>query len=361
MSIEDTASDPAPDRAGSEGDRPVASMRRARTTGRVRIEDVARAAGVSSQTVSRFFREPVRVGAASAARIREAVAATGYVPNLVAGSLASNRSRVIAILVPTIANPVHAAPVEGASDVLRAAGYQVLLGSTGYDPSREAELVRAFIGRRVDGLIVTGGGPETRRLAHAIRLPVVQLWELPQDPIDMAVGFCNRSGGAAIAGHFAARGHRRLAVIGHSAIADTRSAARVVGFVEAARARGLASPAVVTIDGPMTVGSGEPALACLLDRAPACDAVFAVSDQIAIGMVLACRRRGIEVPADLAIAGFGDADIAARLTPALTTVRVDRERLGAEAGRLLLARLADGETDPSTRDIGFELVVRASS
>ena len=337
--------------------------RHARATGRVRIEDVARLAAVSPQTVSRFFRAPALVAAATGERIREAVQASGYVPNLIAGSLASNRSRVVAILVPTIANPVHAAPVEGLSDVLGEAGYQVLLGCTGYDRTKETGLIQAFLGRRVDGLVITGGslGPETGDLLRALGLPVVQIWELPDDPIDMAVGFSNHAAGAAVAEHLAARGYRWPVVLAHAAASDTRSAARVEGFLDASARLGRRRPSVLAIDSPTSLGSGEAALERVLLVEPEADAVFAVSDQVAVGIVLACQRRGLAVPGRLAVVGFGDVDIAARLVPALTTVRVHRYRLGEQAGHMLLARLEGQAVERRVVDIGFELILRESS
>ncbi len=337
--------------------------RRSRGTGRVRIEDVAAAAGVSAQTVSRFLRNPDLVSAGLAARVRAAVEANGYMPNRVAGALASNRSYIVAILVPTIANPIHALPVQALTDALRPAGYQVLVGATGYDPTTEEELVAAFVGRRVDGIVLTGTGftPRTRAiLAHA-GIPVVQLWELPDDPIDMAVGFDNEASGEAVARHLHARGYRRLAVLSHAAAGDTRSLARCRGFAREAARLGLPAPLSYPYESPTDMTQGARLLALLREGVGRPDAVFCVGAPIAIGIILAAAGAGVAIPGELAVCAFGDNDLAPLVSPALTTVRVPRQELGRQAALMLLERFAARGVAEPVVDVGFELVVRAST
>ena len=337
----------------------AAPPRRSRGRGQVRIEDVAKLAGVSAQTVSRVLRRPGQVSPATASRIRDAIEASGYMPNLLAGALASNRSGVVAILVPTIANPVHAAPVQGLSDALRQEGYQVLVGNTGYDPETEHALVAAFLGRRVDGIVLTGAAlaPATQRMLLQSRVPAVQLWELPESPVDMAVGFDNAALGDTVARHLAERGYRRLAVVRHAAPSDTRSAARAAGFAAAVRALGLPPPRELVTDRPADLAEAPN----LLRQLRGADAVFCVGDQLAIGLLLACRRQGVAVPEQLAIIGVGDSDLAALVTPALTTVRIPRYELGHTAGTLLLERFSGAGAGSRVVDVGFELVMREST
>lgn len=341
----------------------VGRKRRSRATGHVRIEDVARGAGVSAQTVSRFLRDPGQVGVEVAARVRAAVEAIGYVPNRVAGALASNRSHIVAILVPTIANPIHALPVQALTETLRPFGYQVLVGATDYDPATEEELVAAFVGRRVDGIVLTGTTltERTRRILRHAGIPVVQLWELPRDPLDMAVGFDNDASGAVMARHFHARGYRRLAVLSHAAPGDTRSLARLQGFKREATQLGLPPPMLHSYDNPTDMEQGAALLARLLQGAEPPDAVFCVGAPIAIGMILAAPRAGIAIPGDIAIAAFGDNDLAPLISPALTTIRVPRHELGRRAAELLLRRFAEQLVESPVVDIGFELIIREST
>ncbi|MGG5823836.1 LacI family DNA-binding transcriptional regulator [Falsiroseomonas sp. HW251] len=337
--------------------------RRSRGSGRVRIEDVAEAAGVSAQTVSRVLREPARVGVEARARVHAAIARIGYVPDLVAGALASNRSRVVAIVVPTLANALHAGSVEGLSDAVGPAGYQVLVGTTGYDRGREREVVRAFLGRRVDGLALAGGllDEKADSLLRAARIPVVQLWELPDNPVDLAVGVDGMAVGASVARHLVGRGHRRLAVIGHAAASDTRSAARARGFLDTIAVLGLPTPRLLESARPWAMQDAAGLLGPLLAGKQPPSAVFCTGDQIAIGLLLGARRAGIAVPERLAIAGVGDSDLAALLTPSLTTVGIPRYRMGLEAGRMLLRRIAGEDVTPPCLDLGFELIVREST
>lgn len=342
-------------------DRPA--PRRSRSTGHVRIEDVARAAKVSAQTVSRYFRRPESVSAPTADKIRASVEATGYVPNLVAGSLASNRSRIIAVVVPTIAYPVHATQVQGLGDAVRAEGYQVLVGTTNYDRETEYRLVETFLGRRVDGIVLAGAilRPDTVRLLRGSRIPTVQIWELPDDPVDMAVGHSNYDIGRTVARHLLERGRRRLAVIAHAAESDTRAAARVRGFRDELAVAKVKPPTIIEVSRPNDMTATPDLLARLLRLRPKPDAVFCVNDPLAVGLVLACHRAGVRVPEDLAIAGVGDSDLAAMVTPAVTTVRIPRYELGQTAGAMLLERLAGTRPAQSVVDLGFKLVVRQST
>ena len=180
------------------------------------MEDVARAAGVSMVTVSRALNVPEKVAPATLAAVRAAIERLRYVPNLTAGSLASNRSRIVAAIVPTIANSIFSDTIDGVAQALAPHRYQLLLGQTQYRPLAEAELVDAFLGRRVDGLILTGvkhaRGVRTRLQQAAI--PVVETWDLTSRPIDMVVGFSNRAAGQAAARYLAEKGYGSLGFIG---------------------------------------------------------------------------------------------------------------------------------------------------
>jgi LacI family gluconate utilization system Gnt-I transcriptional repressor len=335
--------------------------RRSRGTGQVRIEDVAREAGVSAQSVSRYLRDPGRVGPATSARICEAISAVGYVPNLIAGSLASNRSHVVGILLPTLAIPAHAGPVEGLAAALRDSAYEVLVGTTGYDAGAEERLVRAFVGRRVDGLVLTSDvlSAELRRTLAAFAAPVVQIWELPSEPFDMAVGVSNKAVGAAVAGHFLARGHRLCAAVGHAQATDTRSAARVAGFVETLAAAGAPAPIRLDVRMPEALAQADAILARLRAEGPP-SAVFCTAGQLTVALHFAARRAGLNLPDDLALMGL-DSEFAALVDPPLSVVRVRTYEFGRLAGEMLIERLAGRRPQTQTRDVGFEMILRAST
>ena len=175
----------------------------------VTIRDVAKVAGVSPITVSRALSRPELVTAETLERIRAVVARTGYVPNFLAGSLRSRRSRIVAAVFPQITNTMFVDTIQALTDRLHDEGYQLLLGFSSYE-MREDELIAGILGRKPDGIFLTGisHAPETRRRLIASHLPVVEAWDLTPTPIDMLVGFSHEKAGAAMARHLVARGHR---------------------------------------------------------------------------------------------------------------------------------------------------------
>lgn len=324
------------------------------------MEDVARLAGVSMVTVSRALNTPDKVAPATRARIEEAVQRIGYVPNLLAGSLASNRSRIVAALVPTIANSIFSETVEGMSEVLTRHGYQLLLGQTGYDESIEEALVATFLGRRVDGILLTGIGHsrDTRLQLMRRRLPVVETWDLTPSPIDRIVGFSNREAGEAMTRYLIERGYRR---IGFAGGADERSESRRAGWLAAHAAAGRPSGPSLAVATPSRVAAGREAIDELMRHDPPPDAVFFSNDVLAIGAMLQCQRRGWPVPGQVAVAGFTDTELASEFNPSLTTVHVRGRAIGERAAEVLLARI-DGRGDVQRAiDVGYEIVARDSA
>jgi len=323
------------------------------------MEDVARIAGVSLITVSRALNGGANVTAATRARVEAAVRQTGYVPNLIAGGLASNRSRIVGLVVPTITNSIFAATVQGLSDVMEPEGYSILLGQSGYDDARERILIATMVGRRVEGLLIVGGSqpPEVRDMLRGSGVAVVQAWELAADPIDLTVGFSNFAAGRAITEHLIARGHRRIAFLGGG---DPRGAARGAGFAAAMAAAGL-EPISLHAPSPASIAAGRAVARELIAARPRVEAAFCATDVFAVGVLAECRRAGIAVPAELAVAGFGDLEVAQHLAPALTTVRIRDYAIGAEAARLLLGTIAGQPRARASVDLGFEIVLREST
>ena len=333
--------------------------------GRVRMVDVARRAGVGTITVSRALRTPERVSPAVRERVRAAIDATGYVPNLAAGTLKSQRSRVVAAIVPTLRNTIFAETIEGLAEGLRPHGLQLLIASSGYSPEAEASILHNLLGQQPVAVVLTGTrhAPRVRPLLRGRGLPVVETWELDDDPIDRIVGFSNFEAARRMTRELAARGHRRIAFAGTPPRLEHRAAQRLAGYRSAMAELGL-RPDVVTLDElGVTIASGERALAELLARPTPPQAVFFVNDVAAFGAAQACQRLGVAVPDRLAIAGFGDFELARASNPPLTTVRIPGERIGRTAAQLIAARLARGDDRevPRAVDLGFEIVARASA
>lgn len=324
------------------------------------MEDVALLAGVSMITVSRAINAPEKVAPATRAKIDAAIAKIGYMPNLIAGSLASSRSRIIGALVPTIDNSIFAETVRGLSETLATAGYQLLLGQTAYTEHAEEALVAAFLGRRVDGIVLTGATHSmlTLKRLRSAGVPVVETWDLPSKPIDMVAGFSNFEAGREIALYLCSKGYRTLGFAGGI---DDRTRSRLAGFeagvkqAQGIRVLPLSLPAGTSFHG------GREALVRLLEQRPRPDAIFFSNDALAVGALMECRRLGLRVPQDIAIAGFADLDIASEVEPRLTTVQVRSRSIGEEAALLLLARLAGEPIAQTVRDLGFVVVPRASA
>ncbi len=336
------------------------AKRSRRGSGAVTLHDVARLANVAPMTASRALNTPARVSPDVLARVTDAVRSTGYVRNHAASGLASARSRLVAAVVPTISGPVFLQTVQALTASLADHGYQLMLGQSGYVDSREDALLEAIIGRRPDGIILTGvmHSPEGRRRLLAAKIPVVETWDLTASPIDMLVGFSHESVGREVARFLHAKGRRRLAVVAGD---DERSHRRHDAFCAAARALGLASPEVVVVPAPTTLRSGRAALGDLLQRPGGVDAVFCSSDLLALGVLTEAHARGVTVPAQLAVVGFGDNDFAADLDPALTTVHIDSAAIGRQAARFIVDRAEGRTVDERIVDIGFSILDRASA
>jgi len=339
--------------------------RERRGTGRVRITDVAKVAGVAPITVSRALNAPDSLAAETLQRVREAIDRIGYVPNMLAGGLASSRSHLIAAVVPTIASPVFQETWEALTDNFANAGYHVTFGQTGYGGAREEELLDAIVARRPDGIVLTGimRSPAGRRRLLGAGIPVVETWDLTPTPIDMLIGFSHENIGAAVAEYLRAKGRGRIAVI---TAADDRAMRRAKGLADAAARLATASTLagelpMFVAPAPGTLGSGRKGLADLIDRYPAIDAVFCSSDMLALGAVIEAQARGISVPERIAVVGYGDLNFAAATVPPLTTVSVDGSAIGRLAARCIIDRAQGRSVAEPVVDVGFSIVERASA
>lgn len=327
----------------------------------LRMSDIADAAGVSLATVSRVLSAPGKVTEETRARVIATVDRLGYVPDRVAGSLVSKRSHVVAVVIPTITNSLFAETVNGLETTLEASGYQLMIGSSHYSPEKEAELVRMMLSRRVDAVVLTGTThlESTRTMLQRSDLPVFEMWNLTDDPIDTVVGFSNYKAGHAMTSYLAGRGYRRIAYLGGLTDRNDRTSSREDGYRAALEELGL-GPAHV-LRRPFDFRSGADGLRELLVADPGIDAVFAASDVLAAGAVFECQRQGWPIPGRVAVAGLDDSLLAAELHPSLTTVRLPRYEMGVRIGRELLGRFEQTGTGAKQIDLGFEIIERDSA
>jgi LacI family gluconate utilization system Gnt-I transcriptional repressor len=334
-------------------------MRRVPGRRPVKIIDVAALANVAPMTVSRVLNAPERVAAETAARVRDAIEVLGYVPNLIAGSLSSQRSRMIAAVVPTIESPMFAATVRQFSEALDRAGYQVMLSISGYATQDDEPMMRAILSRRPDALLLTGAersAPVRRMLAEAA-IPVVEIWDSAGKPVDMLVGFDHADVGTLIANAFLAKGHRHFAWISAS---DPRAMTRVQAFEARIRAAGFPVAAGRAMPPPATITEARHSMRTMLADLPRPAALYCSSDFVAFGAVTEALARGIAVPAEIAAIGFGDFELGRQSEPAISTISIDGHQIGATAAAMLLARL-EGRDAPPVVEVPYRLIERGTT
>jgi LacI family gluconate utilization system Gnt-I transcriptional repressor len=359
-----------PPPGGSEGAADGSAPARARTPrrklGTHTIHDVAALAGVSSITVSRYFNAPEKVSPRVREQLRQIILETGYVPNQMAGRLASAESRVVGAVMQNTGSLTFASLVKGMADGFEASGLQLLLANTEYSEVLEERAIRAFVGWHPSALILTRDDhtPESDALLQACRCPIVETWGVvPGRPFHQ-VGFPHADIGIELARHFLAQGARRIRFALRGAPEDFRAQQRALGYAEAMKAAGLVPDIEVS-----TLTDEFDAGAQILERlvhqsaAERPQAVIFASDNMAVGAILKAPEHGIRFPQDFAIAGFGDAPIAARLHPSLTTVRPEPYAIGLKAAQVVLQLKADKQPDapPALHIVPCQLIVRESS
>ena len=329
----------------------------------VTMAEVAQAAGVSQQTVSRALRRPGEVSEEVLVRVRSAIDAVGYVPNLTASNLASNKSMTVAAVIPLLSSSVFGETMQGAQEVLDEAGYQIIVGCTGYVPEREERVIRNLLGRRPDGVLIVGTEhtDNSVRLLRQARVPVVETWDWTSDPIDVLVGFSNRDAFASLTLKLSEKGYRRPVFAGVIEPGDRRAVARREGFIATANMLWPEeAPRVLSLENrPLTMEAGAEALREIRTRFLDADIILFSSDIFASGAILAAPELGVRVPKDIAIVGFGDYEIASRVRPRLSTVAVHAHDLGTESAVALLRRMQGAKVERQT-DLGYSIIFRES-
>ncbi len=332
------------------------------------MAEVAERVGVSAMTVSRAFRNESSVSQDTRRRIMEAVEELGYVLDSSAGALSSKRSGFVAAVVPSINNSNFSDTARGITEAIEAGGLQMLLGYSDYDTAKEEGLIQAMLTRRPEGIIVTGGQhtPKARKMLRAAGIPVVETWDLPEDPIDHVVGFSNAEACRALVHRLHQRGYRNIAFIGGTTNRDTRGADRRLGYQRAIEELGLGRGRIVSFgQPPISMEQGGQAIVQLVDQWPEVDAVICVSDLSAFGAIMECHRQGWAVPGRIAIAGFGNFEVSRCCWPRITTVGIDCKTIGKEAGHVIIraieAARAGTPRVAETSIVPFDVIEREST
>lgn len=329
----------------------------------VSLRDVARAASVSVITASRALRGLSLVTPSTQAHVREVAAALGYVPNLVASSLRSQRTGLVAVVMPTVAGSIFASTVEAISRALEATGYQVLIGESSYDVQVEQRVLEGLVQRRPDGVIIAGVNhtQTSRDLLKAMRVPVVEIWDITDSPVDSVVGFSNHGAAYAFTRDLINKGYRKFALATGPIDGQNRASLRVNGHLQALDEAGISRGPSIII--PYFLGmlrSGE-TLREFTRSHPEVDCLFCTNELIAIGATVQCRRAGFRIPEDLAIVGFGDVEAASIIEPQLTTVVIHGAEMGEAAARIIHEHLSGAATESKKVDVGFDIAWRGTA
>lgn len=326
---------------------------------RTTLSDVAHRAGVSAVTVSRAIRQPELVSPALRARIEKAVKELAYVPNRLASALASDRTRMIGAVVPSLTNGVFADYLRALHDVFQPAGFQVLVLNFRYIPAEEEKAIATLLGQHPEAMILAGidQSEASRRLLLQAGIPVVQTMELADDPIDINIGFSQRQAGYDATRHLLDLGHRR---IGHlRARSDPRSERRMEGYLQAMAEAGVDTEGLVAATPQAsTVALGAELLGRLLARCPDLEAVFCCNDDLALGAMFECGRRGLRVPEDLSILGFNDLEFCASAYPSLSSVATPRYEMAERAAKIVLEIIRGSGHRPQPARIALDTTIR---
>jgi LacI family gluconate utilization system Gnt-I transcriptional repressor len=328
----------------------------------IRLTEVAKLAGVSPITASRFFRNPEALSVSKRERVESAARELGYVPNLAARALASQRTEVIGVLIPSLTNNVFNDVLRGIYDASEGSPYTIQFANTRYSILQEEKLLRLFQAQKPAGLIVTGINQteDSRTVMEAIDCPIVQIMEIGSEPVDMMVGFSHYEAAYQAVSHLISQGRKRIGFLG--ARMDPRVQRRLEGYRQAMKDVGLLDPnLILTTPTPTAMTLGGTLLADLLAKAPDLDAVFCINDDLALGVLFECQRRSIAVPEKLAIIGFNDLEFMASAFPSLSSVRTNRYEMGRDAATMLIDAIEGRRPANPIVDLGFELMIRESS
>lgn len=321
------------------------------------LKDVADIARVSEVTVSRILRNKGYISDETRARVMEAIREVGYLPNRIAGTLASASSNLVGVIIPSMSNIVFPEVLQGVHLACAAAGLQPIVGITDYDPDQEEKLVTSLLTWQPTALLVAGADHTevTRQLLRTSRIRVAQLMEIDCDAIDVAVGLSHIDAGRDTGRHLLARGYRRFGYVRHDFRGDQRARRRYDGLSETLAVAGLSIVDEIMFKGPSSAPAGRAMTAELLARSPNIDVVVFSNDDLAIGGVFHCLAHNIALKTQLGLFGFNGLEIGQTLPVPLSTIRSNRFLIGRSAIEKILEQQTRPDA-PIVIDTGYEIV-----
>lgn len=317
------------------------------------LRDVSEASGVSEMTVSRVLRNRGDVSDTTRERVLKAARELGYVPNKIAGALASQRVNLVGVVIPSLSNMVFPEVMTGISAVLDNTGLQPVVGVTNYLPEREEQVVYEMLSWRPSGLILAGleHSAASRAMLRQAGVPLVEIMDIDGQPVDSAVGISHRRAGRQMAEAIVASGYRNIAFLGTQMPNDFRAKKRLEGFEEALRRAGLTLVDREFYDGGSALLKGREMTASVLRRSPQVDFLYYSNDMIGAGGLLYCLDQGIDVPGRVGLAGFNGVELLDGLPRRLATMDACRLEIGTKAAEIIAARNSGTTVEPQVVEL----------
>ncbi|SHI61697.1 transcriptional regulator, LacI family [Shimia gijangensis] len=314
------------------------------------LKDIARLAGVSEMTASRALRDAPDVAKATRAKIQKIATELGYVPNRIAGSLASQSVRLVGVVVPSLSSFVFPEVLSGITKGLSSGPLKPVIGVTGYDLNEEEEVIREMLSWRPSGVIVAGleHTDAARAMLAAAACPVVEIMDVDGDPVAHCVGISHFSAGRGMAATILGKGYRKIGFIGTKMEQDYRANKRLTGFQDYLQANGLEVADLERYSGQSSIETGRELTETMLARTPDIECIYYSSDLMAVGGMMHCLSNGLSVPGDIALCGFNNLELLRGLPIELATTDAHRFEIGLKASEIILANQQSDETRPDT-------------
>ena len=307
------------------------------------LRDVSEASGVSEMTVSRVLRNRGDVSETTRAKVLEAAKTLGYVPNKIAGALASQRVNLVAVIIPSMRNMVFPEVMAGISAVLEDTELQPVVGVTDYEPEKEERVLYEMLSWRPSGVIIAGieHTEASKAMMQASGIPVVEIMDTDGNPIDTAVGISHRRAGREMAKAILRAGYQKIGFLGTKMPLDYRARKRFEGFTEALAKGGVEVVEQEFYSGGSALAKGREMTQAILEREPELDFLYYSNDMIGAGGLLYLLEQGRDIPGDIGLAGFNGVELLQGLPRKLATMDACRADIGKKAAEIIASRVND--------------------
>lgn len=311
------------------------------------LRDVSEASGVSEMTVSRVLRNRGDVSDATRDKVLAAAKELGYVPNKIAGALASNRVNLVAVIIPSLSNMVFPEVLTGINQILEDTDLQPVVGVTDYLPEKEEKVLYEMLSWRPSGVIIAGleHSDASKAMLEAAGIPVIEIMDTDGKPVDAMVGISHRRAGREMARAILKAGYRHIGFMGTKMPLDHRARKRFEGFTEVLAKAGVEIEDREFYSGGSALAKGREMTQTMLDRSPELDFLYYSNDMIGAGGLLYLLEEGIDIPGQIGLAGFNGVELLQGLPRQLATMDACRLEIGRKAAEIILARLEEPAVD----------------